>query len=89
MSMFQQNAAPTAASKEELAARRLNKAIQAFDHLPDDAIVPDRVAAVLLNISVWTLNRTNPIPKRHITERRNGRRAGDLRSLIRGTIAAA
>jgi len=58
-----------------------------FDSLPDDAVVPDVLAAEILSISPWTLRRTNPVPARQITERRRGRRAGDLRNLVRGRPA--
>jgi hypothetical protein len=55
-----------------------------FDSLPNDALVPDRVAAAILAISVWTLRRENPVPARQITERRRGRRVGDLRNKVNG-----
>jgi hypothetical protein len=54
-----------------------------FDHLPDDAVVPDAVAALLLNVSVDTLRRANPVPQKRLSKRRVGRRAGDLRALVR------
>jgi hypothetical protein len=60
-----------------------------FDSLPNDAIVPDRVAAAILAISIWTLRRENPVPTRRISERRRGRRVGDLRALARGEPTAA
>jgi hypothetical protein len=59
-----------------------------FDSLPNDALVPDRVAAAILAISVWTLRRENPVPTRRISERRRGRRVGDLRALVRGEAVA-
>lgn len=59
-----------------------------FNSLPNDAIVPDRVAAAILSISIWTLRRENPVPARQITERRGGRRVGDLRNKVRGAKAA-
>jgi hypothetical protein len=58
--------------------------LAAFDSLPQDAIVPDAVAAVILAISIWTLRRENPVPRREISERRFGRRVGDLRTKVRG-----
>ena len=60
-----------------------------FDSLPNDALVPDRVAAAILSISIWTLRRENPVPTRQISERRRGRRVGDLRNFVRGEIVAA
>jgi hypothetical protein len=65
----------------------LTEALANFDRLPDDAIVPDPVAAKILAISIWTLRRNNPVPARQITERRGGRRVGDLRAKVRGLAA--
>ncbi len=59
--------------------------LSGFDRLPDDAIVPDPVAAEILSISVWTLRRNNLVPARQISKRRRGRRVGDLRAVVRGT----
>ena len=58
-----------------------------FDRLPNDAIIDDPVAAALLGISVETLRRANPVPQRRISDRRVGRRVGDLRALTRGEAA--
>jgi hypothetical protein len=61
-----------------------NSLVSKFDQLPDDAIVNDRVAAIILDVSVWTLRRAAPVPKRQISERRYGRRVGDIRAKVRG-----
>lgn len=63
--------------------------VAAFDTLPNDAVVPDAVAPEILSIDVMTLRRNNPIPQIKISRRRRGRRAGDIRALIRGTREAA
>jgi hypothetical protein len=55
-----------------------------FDQMPDDAILNDHAAAIILGVSVWTLRRTAPVPKRQISERRYGRRVGDIRAKVRG-----
>jgi hypothetical protein len=55
-----------------------------FDQLPDDAILNDHAAARILGVSVWTLRRAAPVPKRQISERRYGRRVGDIRAKVRG-----
>jgi hypothetical protein len=60
-----------------------------FDRLSNDQVVPDPVSAAVLGISTWTLNRTNPVRKRQISQRRGGRRVGDLRALVRGETVAA
>jgi len=63
--------------------------LQAFDSLPNDAVVSDRIAAEILDISIWTLRRNNPIPAIQVSERRRGRRVGDIRAKVRGESKAA
>ena len=63
----------------------LREKLAEYDALPDDALVSDAVAAVILSISIWTLRRENPVPARQISERKRGRRVGDLRAKVRGT----
>jgi hypothetical protein len=63
----------------------LREKLAEYDALPDDALVSDAVAAVILAVSIWTLRRENPVPRRQISERRFGRRVGDLRAKVRGT----
>jgi hypothetical protein len=60
-----------------------------YSTLPDDSVVPDVIAAKVLGISVWTLRRGNPVPAVQISERRRGRRVGDLRAKVRGDSATA
>jgi hypothetical protein len=59
-----------------------------FHALPDDAIVPDLAAAMLLGISYWTLRKHNPVPPIRIVTNRLGRRVGDIRMLVRGGATA-
>ena len=63
--------------------------LAAFDTLPQDAIVPDSVASEILGISIWTLRRDDSVPRRQISERRYGRRVGDLRAKARGEAVGA
>lgn len=58
--------------------------LRAYDGAPDDVIVRDHHAARVLDISVWTLRRRNPVPAIRLSPRCVGRRLGDLRRLIRG-----
>jgi hypothetical protein len=37
----------------------LQEFLRQFDTLPDDAIAPDRFAAAILGVSIWTLQREN------------------------------
>jgi hypothetical protein len=61
--------------------------IKNFDKLPDDAIVPRKVTALLLGMSERTVRRGLPIPQRQITERILGHRVGDIRAMARGLPA--
>ena len=62
-----------------------------FNTLPNDAVVPPKVAEILSGGSIkeqqW--RRKPPIPKRQISQRRFGFRVGDLRALFRGEIQPA
>ena len=59
-----------------------------FDNLPDDALVPPKVTALLLGgISTRTLRRSPPIPKVKVTAQRGAYRVGDIRKLVRQASA--
>lgn len=62
--------------------------LKRFDDLPDNCVIKDPLAALVLSTSVWTLRRSNPIPKIQISERCYGRRVGDIRRKLRGELAA-
>jgi hypothetical protein len=64
------------------------KIIREFDSYPDAKIIPDLAAAALLGIDIATLNRTNVVPRINISDRRKGRRVGDLRALGKPQQAA-
>jgi hypothetical protein len=64
-----------------------DKILDAIKQLPDEAIIPDPVAAKLLGTSVWTLRRNNPVPPIRTSVRRVGRQLGAIRAL--GNPAAA
>jgi hypothetical protein len=76
--------------RPSLSATRLNiaKRLAEFTTLPDDAIIPEPVAAALLGMSTDTYRRAKPLPRRRIAKRLVGVRAGDLRALVRGEAAA-
>ena len=68
----------------------LRRQLAIFDELPNDALVTDEVAATVLGVSLCTVkyDRTN-LPRRQISERRHGRRVGDIRALARGEAVTA
>jgi hypothetical protein len=55
-----------------------------FDELSDDAIVPKRVTAKILNTSTSTIKRNQLLPEIQISERYTGNRVGDIRAIARG-----
>jgi len=59
------------------------KRLAEFAELPDDAIIPEPVAAALLGMSTDTYRRASPLPRHRIAKRLVGIRAGDLRALVR------
>lgn len=67
----------------------LKTKIEAFDTLPNDSVVADPVAAAVLNISLRTLRRNDPVRCIQLSARRIGRRVGDIRALLQGQPAAA
>jgi hypothetical protein len=67
----------------------LKTKLEAFDALPNDSVVADPVAAAVLNISLRTLRRNDPVRSIKLSARRIGRRVGDIRALLQGQPAAA
>jgi len=64
-----------------MAATDYDAIVANADKLPDAAILPDKASAKLMGISIWTLRRNNPVPPIKISQRRTGRRLGDIRKL--------
>lgn len=67
----------------------LTKKLEAFDTMPNDSVVADPVAAAVLNISLRTLRRNDPVRSIKLSARRIGRRVGDIRALLQGQSSAA
>jgi hypothetical protein len=63
--------------------------IKNFDSLPNDAVVPDTVARLILNESERSFRRNSSLRKIQLGPQRVGRRVGDIRALIRGGQPAA
>jgi hypothetical protein len=57
--------------------------------LPDEFIVNDEVCGLLLGMSRWTVDRTNPVPPIQLSARKRGRRLGDIRKIRCEPTAAA
>ena len=63
--------------------------IKNFDALPNDAVVPDTVARLILVESERSFRRNTKLRKIQLGPQRNGRRVGDIRALARGEQPAA
>jgi hypothetical protein len=68
-----------------LKARDVAAILRRIPELPDEAIIPDPVAAILLNISPRSLKRNNPTPPVQVSPRVFGRQLGAIRQLGRST----
>jgi hypothetical protein len=61
----------------------LAKVVQRFDVLPDDAIVPSKVTAIILGLSERTVRYHPHLPRKLVSRGRYGQRAGDIRKIAR------
>jgi len=65
----------------------LRKILERFDALPDDAIAPTKVTAIILGLSEKTVRYHPNLPRRSVSRGRYGQRVGDIRKLARGNAA--
>ena len=70
-------------------ARNIDLIVAQFDKLSDDAVVPRRVTARILNTSLGTIKRNRLLPEIQISERFTGNRVGDIRAIARGKAVPA
>jgi hypothetical protein len=61
--------------------KAIAEVLRQFDSLPDDAVVPARVAAAIHGVSTRTVRRRYPAVQ--LTLNRNGYRVGTLRAMSR------
>ena len=64
-------------------ANDLHEALARFDSMPDDAILPTRVTAIILGVSERTIRYHANLPRVQISRARYGQRVGDIRKLCR------
>jgi hypothetical protein len=57
--------------------------LKRFDELPDTALAPPKVTAIVLNMSERTLRRHPPIPRVQTSPQKFGFHVGAIRALIR------
>jgi len=56
--------------------------VKRFDDLPDDCVLPDKAVSLILGVSDRTTRYRLDLPRVQISQRRYGRRVGDVRALI-------
>jgi len=70
-------------------SRDIEAILKRVPELPDEAILPDPVSALIIGVSTRTLRRRNSPPKVQTGPRTGGRRLGDIRALGRPVLAGA
>jgi hypothetical protein len=61
----------------------LHEALARFNVLPDDAVLPSQVTAIILGVSERTIRYHPYLPRVQISRGRYGQRVGDIRKLCR------
>jgi hypothetical protein len=64
-------------------ASDLHEALARFNVLPDDAVLPSQVTAIILGVSERTVRYHPHLPRHQISRGRYGQRVGDIRKLCR------
>jgi hypothetical protein len=63
--------------------QNIHEILERFNSLPDDAILPSRVTAIILGMSERTVRYHLHLPRVRISRQRYGQRVGDVRKLCR------
>jgi hypothetical protein len=63
--------------------------IRHFDEFPNDMIIPDPVARIMLNFSDREWRRNRPVPRYELSARLGGSRVGDIRKLVQSALTPA
>jgi hypothetical protein len=66
----------------------LREVLERFDALPDDAVSPTKVTAIVLGLSERTVRYHPMLPRRQVSLGRYGQSVGDVRKLARDGIPA-
>ena len=62
---------------------QLREILERFDALPNDAIVPTKITAIILGLSEKSVRYHPNLPRVQISRARYGQRVGDIRKLCR------
>jgi hypothetical protein len=66
----------------------LREILERFDALPDDAIVPSKITAIILGLSERTIRYHPHLRRVQLSVGRYGQRVGDIRQLVREGMPA-
>jgi hypothetical protein len=66
----------------------LREILERFDALPDDAVVPSKITAIILGLSERTVRYHENLRRVRLSVGRYGQRVGDIRKLCREGMGA-
>jgi len=66
----------------------LRQILERFDFLPDDAVVPSKVTAIVLGLSERVVRYHPHLKRVTVSEGRYGQRVGDIRKIVREGVAS-
>jgi hypothetical protein len=69
-------------------ANEIHEALARFNVLPDDAVLPSQITAIILGVSERTIRYHPQLPRVQVSRGRYGQRVGDIRKLAREGMAA-
>jgi hypothetical protein len=67
----------------------LREILERFDALPDSAVVPTKITAIILGVSERTVRYHANLPRIQISRARYGQKAADIRRLCREGVPQA
>jgi hypothetical protein len=65
---------------------KLREILERFAALPDDAVLPSKITAIILGVSERVIRYHPELPRRQVSNGRYGQRVGDVRKLAREGI---
>jgi hypothetical protein len=65
---------------------KLREILERFAALPDDAVLPSKITAIILGLSERVVRYHPMLPRRQVSGGRYGQRVGDVRKLAREGI---
>ncbi len=67
---------------------KLREILERFAALPDEAVLPSKITAIILGLSERVIRYHPMLPRAQISVGRYGQRVGDIRKLVRDGMPA-